>query len=113
MAVMNYCIRHGVVEATHRCTRDGFVETENQIRYRKNKQHGTRTAYWRKLRQQALERDNYQCQLNAARRCTKVASTVHPDPALRGNHRVAGLEHCKSACKLCHGVEDGRRTPRR
>lgn len=44
MAVMKYCIRDGVVEATHRCTRDGFVGTENQIRYRKNKQHGTHTA---------------------------------------------------------------------
>jgi 5-methylcytosine-specific restriction endonuclease McrA len=107
-----YCIRHGIVEATHRCSPTYAGTTDNQIRASKNKAHGTQTTYWRKLRTQALERDGYRCQLNVDHRCTQAATTVHLDPALKGNHRIAGLEHCKSACKHCHGVEDGRRTPR-
>jgi hypothetical protein len=111
MAVMKYCIRCGIVPAAHRCSPKWGTGTDNQLRTRKNKAHGTNTPYWRQLRQQALERDGYRCTIRH-RGCTEVATTVHLDPALKGNHRVAGLEHCKSACKHCHGVEDGRRTPR-
>jgi hypothetical protein len=125
MAVMKYCIRHGIVPTTHRCSPKWGTGTDNQLRARKNKAHGTHTkahgthtkahgthtSYWRQLRQQALERDGHTCQLQH-RGCTEVATTVHLDPALKGNHRIASLEHCKSACKHCHGVEDGRRTPR-
>jgi hypothetical protein len=111
MAVMKYCIRHGIVPTTHRCSPKWGTGTDNQLRARKNKAHGTNTPYWRQLRQQALERDGHTCQLQH-RGCTEVATTVHLDPALKGNHRIAGLEDCRSACKHCHGVEDGRRTPR-
>jgi hypothetical protein len=112
MAVMKYCIRHGVVEATHRCTRDGFVGTDNQIRYRKNKAHGTNTPYWRRLRQQALERDGYQCRLNIDHRCTGRATSVHISERLKGDHFRATLADCTSSCRTCHGILDGRRTPR-
>lgn len=109
---MKYCIRHGVVEVTQRCTRDGFVGTENQIRYRKNKAHGTNTPYWRRLRQQALERDGHQCQLNIDPRCTGAATSVHISERLKGDHLRATLADCRSLCRTCHGILDGRRTPR-
>jgi hypothetical protein len=112
MAVMKYCIRCGIVPATHRCSPRWGTGTDNQLRARKNKAHGTQTSYWRQLRQRALERDGHRCQLKVDHRCTGIATTVHLDPALKGHHRIARLKHCKSACKHCHGVEDGRRTPR-
>jgi 5-methylcytosine-specific restriction endonuclease McrA len=110
--VMKYCIRHGIVPTTHRCSPKWGTGTDNQLRARKNKAHGTHTSYWRQLRQRALERDGYQCQIQHPDICTGVATTVHLDPRLKGDHRVATLSDCKSSCKRCHGREDGRRTPR-
>jgi hypothetical protein len=111
MAVMKYCIRHGIVLTTHRCSLKWGTGTDNQLRARKNKAHGTHTSYWRQLRQQALERDGYQCRLNVDHRCTRRATTVHIRPELGGDHLRAGLNDCVSACRTCHGILDGRRTP--
>ncbi len=109
MTVKKFCIRHGIVDPAHRCTPDGFVGTENQIRYEKAKNHGTLTTHWKKLRAQALERDGYTCTLRH-KHCTVRATTVHLDPRLRGDHRNATLADCRSACRRCHGKEDAPRS---
>lgn len=70
---------------------------------------GYSTGHWRKLRVQALVRDGYRCQLQLDG-CTGVATTVHIDPALRGQHEDATLDDCTSACLYCHGVTDAARS---
>jgi 5-methylcytosine-specific restriction endonuclease McrA len=84
-------------------------KTDNQRRARKAKAHGTTTAYWRKLRAQALERDKHICTIQA-RGCQFRANTVHISPHLGGNHLAATLDDCKSACRRCHGRIDGARS---
>lgn len=107
MAIKKFCDEHGIVDATHNCR-----GTDNQRRARLNKLHGTNTTYWRRLRRLALQRDGGLCQLRH-RGCTQLADSVHIDPHLNGNHRIATLGDCTSACKRCHGVEDApRATPR-
>lgn len=84
------------------------VEKDNQRRHAKSKAYGTTTGYWRKLRARVLERDGHRCQLQH-HGCTQVARTVHIDPELGGDHRLATMDRCLSACLHCHGVEDAPR----
>jgi len=70
---------------------------------------GTKSKHWIRLRQLALERDGYQCQLRASRHCAGVADTVHLAPRLGGNHWNATLDDCVSACRSCHGTVDAPR----
>ena len=65
-------------------------------------------SYWRKLRQRRLNLDGHRCQLHHPG-CTQVATTVHLDPALNGDHLYATLGNTISACLHCHGVEDAPR----
>jgi hypothetical protein len=41
--------------------------------------------------------------------CTEVATTVHLDPKLGGDHLRATITDVTSACAHCHGVVDGGR----
>ncbi len=41
--------------------------------------------------------------------CTVYAETVHLAPEFKGNHLLASTENTRSACRHCHGVEDGGR----
>jgi 5-methylcytosine-specific restriction endonuclease McrA len=54
-----------------------LTRAEDQRRNARAKQHGRTSAYWRRLRVQALERDGYTCQ-----GCGRQATSVHirPDP---------------------------------
>ena len=92
------------------CEKHGS-ETRQSRKSRKVKAQGTKSGYWIKLREQALARDGFRCQL-ALRGCTEFATTVHLDESLGGNHFAARLDDCTSACRHCHGVYDGARTPR-
>jgi 5-methylcytosine-specific restriction endonuclease McrA len=118
MPIMKYCDRcDRPVPLDHRCWHEGgvlVVGTDNQRRAELNRKHGTKSAYWRKLRLLALERDGFRCTFNH-RGCTQGATTVHLAPHLRGDHRIATLDDCRSACRHCHGVEDAPRaaSPRR
>ncbi len=96
----------------NRCVRCGGGLTDDQRRHALAKKHGTSTGHWKRLRQLALARDNHECTLRHAR-CTGVATTVHIDPRLGGNHLLATLADCRSACRRCHGKEDAPRASRR
>lgn len=90
-----YCARHGA--------------TENGRRGQLAVDHGLRSARWRTLRSVVLIRDSFCCQLRHPG-CTEVATTVHLDPSLGGDHRGAQPIDCISACSHCHGVEDAPRS---
>lgn len=72
--------------------------------------HGYSRKHWRELRVQRLNLDEHRCQLRVDARCTGTATTVHLDPRLEGNHDVATLNDCRSACLHCHGVVDAPRS---
>ena len=84
---------------------------DNARRHQKQQDHGRNTYAWRRLRMDALNRDNHACQLRL-NGCTGTATTVHIDPRLMGDHTLATLDDCTSACTHCHGVVDGARASR-
>jgi 5-methylcytosine-specific restriction endonuclease McrA len=89
-----------------RCPEHAAAQTRRRDRQKavKNKEQGRTTQHWRRLRVQALERDDYTCQ-----GCGAPAVSVHISPALGGDHRAATLDDCVSACLVCHGRLDGQR----
>lgn len=89
-----------------RCS-DGDV-TGDRARYQGSKRRGTFTTEWRRLRIARLQMDGGRCQLKHYG-CTEQATTVHLDPACKGNHALATLDNTRSACRHCHGVEDAPR----
>ena len=107
--VSRYCIHHGIVPPDHYC-HDGVVTTRNRRRHAKALANGTKSRHWRQVRAARLALDNGACQLRVDHGCTRIATTVHLDPELRGNHRLATLDNTRSACRHCHGVIDGART---
>jgi hypothetical protein len=80
----------------------------NKTRNERAKRGGRTTAYWKRLRLQALERDHNRCTFGLPG-CTGTATHVHIRPELQGNHLAAGLADCRSACPHCHGVIDAPR----
>jgi 5-methylcytosine-specific restriction endonuclease McrA len=112
MTRFKFCEHHGVVPFDHKCWNDGAggrrVGTDNERRAQLSKRHGLKTAYWRKLRQQALARDGGLCALRHPG-CTGRAETVHISAHLHGNHLAATLSDCRSACRRCHGKQDAPR----
>lgn len=46
-------------------------------------------------------RDNYRCQI-VLDGCLGVATSVHLDPRLQGQHLLATEGDCVSACRFCH-----------
>jgi 5-methylcytosine-specific restriction endonuclease McrA len=81
---------------------------DNQRRAAKSKRNGLRSPYWQAVREARLRLDGYRCVLQHDG-CTGYAETVHIPPELKGNHLLATVETCRSACRRCHGVEDGGR----
>jgi hypothetical protein len=86
-------------------------QLDNARRSAKNVAHGLSRTAWDRLRQAALERDRHLCRFGFAG-CTKVATTVHVDERLDGDHSSATLDDCLSACAHCHGIADGPRSRR-
>ena len=70
---------------------------------------GRNTFRWRQLREQRKRIDGY--------RCTYCGSTqdltVDLDPHLRGNHRVATINDCRTACRSCRAEARTQWWPRR
>jgi 5-methylcytosine-specific restriction endonuclease McrA len=81
-----------------------LTRREDQRRNLRAKTSGRTTAAWKKLRVQVLERDDYACL-----RCGRRAVSVHIDPRLRGDHRLATVDDCWSLCASCHGTIDAPR----
>lgn len=73
--------------------------------------YGYGLIHWRNLRIARLNLDRRICQLRHDG-CTRLATTVHLDPSCGGDHSKATLENTLSACRHCHGVEDGGRATR-
>ncbi len=90
----------------HRCPE--HQRQANRASYQKSKAQGHFTRGWKQLRLQRLAVDGHRCQLRRPG-CTVVATTVHLDPSLRGEHRLATLENTLSACRRCHGSVDAPR----
>jgi 5-methylcytosine-specific restriction endonuclease McrA len=115
MTRFKFCDHHGVVPLDHKCWNIGDgrrrIGTDNQRRAELSKKHGLTTAYWRNLRRQALERDGGLCTFRHPG-CTGQAETVHIGAHLGGNHLLATLVDCRSACRRCHGKEDAPRARR-
>jgi 5-methylcytosine-specific restriction endonuclease McrA len=81
---------------------------DNRRRLEKRRKHGMVGKHWDELRIAALERDGRLCQPRLAG-CTEIATSVHLDPRLGGNHALATLQDLTSCCAHCHGVLDGPR----
>lgn len=81
---------------------------DNARRALKAGKGGLKTRYWREVRLARLQLDGYRCVLQHDG-CSGYAETVHIPPELRGNHLLATVETCRSACRRCHGREDGGR----
>lgn len=75
---------------------------------RHQQQVNRRTAHWEAVRAARLRLANYRCEFGYAG-CTKLATTVHLDPALNRDHGGATLERTRAACLHCHGIEDAPR----
>lgn len=82
---------------------------ENARRNAKTVAHGVKRTHFQTLRPQVFAAAGGLCEFRL-RGCTRVATTVHLDPALEGNHDAATVDDCQAACAHCHGVIDGRRS---
>lgn len=80
--------------------RSGYAERTT------HRERGDHRKHWRTIRKQRLAIDGNQCTIQLAG-CTGIATTVHLDPRLNGNHDIACLDNTRSACRHCHGTVDG------
>lgn len=85
---------------------------ENTRRNAKTVAHGVKRAHFQRLREERLRMSGGFCELQVDRGCTTVATTVHIDDTLTGNHDRATIDDCRAACAHCHGVVDGGRAHR-
>ena len=64
---------------------------------------GRNTYQWQQLRELRKRIDGY--------RCTYCGSTndltADLDPRLRGNHRIAMINDCRTACRTCNSSRSG------
>lgn len=84
--------------------------SDSRRRNAKTRAHGVKRAHFQRLRSARLAYAGGLCELVVGRGCTRVATTVHLDPALEGAHDRATLDDVRAACRHCHGVVDGRRS---
>ena len=105
MPSLKPCLVCGRLTSNFRCP----DHSDNKQRAARNNTNGTHRSHWRNLRAAVLERDGHQCRLRADDRCTMIATTVHLNPSLNGDHDRATANDCLSACAHCHGVTDAPR----
>jgi 5-methylcytosine-specific restriction endonuclease McrA len=74
----------------------------------RDRRYGYGRSHWRRLKKERLALDNYTCRIRLAG-CTLRATTVHLHPDLQGNHDIATINDCISACAPCHGAIDAPR----
>lgn len=82
---------------------------DDRRRNAKTVAHGVKRAHFQRLREERLALAGGFCELHLDRDCTTVATTVHLDEALAGDHDRATLDDVRAACAHCHGVKDGGR----
>ena len=89
-----FCAEHAAADERRRAT--------------KRKRFGYGRSHWQQLRLQRLALAGGVCELRLPG-CTRRATHVHLDPALRGNHDAATLDDCRAACPQCSGAVDAPR----
>jgi hypothetical protein len=92
--------------AAHAQTRQ---QADSRRRNVKTVAHGVKRSHFRQLREQRLAQAGGFCELHVDRDCKRVATTVHIDASLAGDHDRATIDDCRAACDHCHGVIDGAR----
>jgi hypothetical protein len=102
--------RHGeIVPAGGSCPRCREDERERDRRHAaKLTAYGYSSSHWQELRRLRLEADAHLCRLRLPG-CTLRATHVHLHPELGGDHTVATLGDCVSACAQCSGAVDAPR----
>ncbi len=93
MALTTRCLDCGCRTKGSRCS---------DCRARRDAAHGHasgRNQYrWQKLRAQRKQLDAHRCVYCGA----TTDLTVHLDPRLKGNHRMATITDCVTACRRCN-----------
>lgn len=84
-------------------------EADDARRNAKTVAHGVKRSHFQRLRRERIELARGLCEVSVDRDCTRVATSVHLDPRLKGDHDAAMLGDVRAACAHCHGVVDGRR----
>jgi len=70
--------------------------------------YGYNRTHWQQVRKQRLALAGHVCELRI--NCMGAPAThVHLDPAYRGQHRAARVEHCRVCCASCSGAVDAPR----
>jgi hypothetical protein len=85
-------------------------QADNRRRNAKTVAHGVKRSHFQRLRPERIALAGGFCELHVDRDCKQVATTVHIDSGLGGNHDEATIDDCRAACDHCHGVMDGRRS---
>lgn len=99
------CSRCGRIAAAARCP--DCQNKDNRRRADKTRHQGRTTPHWRRVRAHVIARDK------ACRACgTHEHLSVHLDPKLEGNHRLATPDDCVTLCLSCHGSIDAPRAHR-
>ncbi len=66
---------------------------------------------WRRIRQMALHRDHYLCQLRTSKKCTGIATEVHHIKPLEDYPELGlDLDNLTSCCWWCHEETKQRRS---
>ena len=92
-----YCATAGCYELVT----SGHCPTHRRVdqrrRAEKSRLYGYRRSNWRRVRAARLALANFECELKL-RGCTGVATHVHLDPLLSGQHDRARLEDARACC---------------
>lgn len=88
---------------------DTHAAPDRARRNQRVRDHGYSSRNWQTIRAQRLAIAGYRCELQLDG-CTQLATHVHLDPALNGNHTIARLEHTKACCPQCSGAIDAPRS---
>jgi hypothetical protein len=81
---------------------------DSERRNRKATAYGYGRANWQRIRTQRLTLARGLCELQLPG-CTTVATHVHLEPELNGNHDAATLADTRACCPSCSGAVDAPR----
>ncbi len=100
MAMTRRCLDCGRRTDSPRCL---ICQARREAPYRQS--HGRNTYRWQQLCEQRKRIDGFRCTYCGA----TDDLTVDLDPRLRGNHRAATINDCRTACRRCNSSRGGKR----
>lgn len=108
--IQKFCAERGcwkrIPIGVERC--DDHARAASARRNDDRRDRGLFSPEWKARRLRVLDRDRLRCQL-ALPGCTGVATEVHLDPSLGGDHNRATDELCVAACQSCNVYERNHR----